>query len=269
MNENFIKLKDDLKTILTKVSKNPSYYYNNWISKVINEKKSTHKDVVEIFKHWTSLVFMNWSNSKPSYNLITEKYNQISDISILQLSVLLTDLSNNKDLAEFLCTIYYCTDHMEYLIELYSNEFQHQKFKEQYKNQISKETDYECGILVDDNLGLIKAVLDNPDMVKSVHLKDQVNTLVKKEWYPIYIADKIAGYKNTGWIRNYFELEKIKSSTPVKRSRGLIFFLINLITYKRGSFFFNPFKTTIFIFAKSVTPFLIPFGSNKITISIK
>jgi len=34
MNENFIKLKDDLKTILTKVSKNPSYYYNNWISKL-------------------------------------------------------------------------------------------------------------------------------------------------------------------------------------------------------------------------------------------
>lgn len=209
MNENFIKLKDDLKTILTKVSKNPSYFYNNWISKVLNEKKATQKDVVEIFKHWTSLVFMNWANSESSDSLITEKYNQISDISILQLSVLLTDLSNNKDLAEFLCTIYDCTDHMEYLIELYSNEFQHQKFKEQYKKQISKETDYECGILVDDNLGLIKAVLDNPDMVKSVHLKDQVNTLVKKEWYPIYIAGNIAGYKNTGWIRNYFELDKI------------------------------------------------------------
>lgn len=63
MNENFIKLKDDLKTILTKVSKNPSYFYNNWISKVLNEKKATQKDVVEIFKHWTSLVFMNWANS--------------------------------------------------------------------------------------------------------------------------------------------------------------------------------------------------------------
>lgn len=209
MNENFIKLKDDLKTILTKVSDNSSYFYNNWISKVISEKKVVYKDVVEIFKYWTSLVFMNWSNSEPSDNLITEKYNQISDISILQLSVLLTDLSNNKDLAEFLCTIYDCIDHMEYLIELYSNEFQHQKFEEQYKNQISKETDYECGILVDDNLGLIKAVLDNPDMVKSVLLKDQVNTLVKKEWYPIYIAGNIAGYKNTGWIRNYFELDKI------------------------------------------------------------
>lgn len=152
---------------------------------------------------------MNWTGSEPIDFFITRKYYQISDISILQLSVLLTDLSNNKDLAEFLCTIYDCTDHMEYLIELYSNEFQRQKFKEQYKNQISKETDYGCGILVDDNLGLIKAVLDNPDMVKSVHLKDQVNTLVKKEWYPIYIADNIAGYKNTGWIRNYFDLENI------------------------------------------------------------
>ena len=35
MNENFIKLKDDLNNILTKVSKSPSYYYNNWITKIV------------------------------------------------------------------------------------------------------------------------------------------------------------------------------------------------------------------------------------------
>nr|DAS28877.1 MAG TPA: hypothetical protein [Caudoviricetes sp.] len=201
MNERFIELKDDLKNILTKVNKSPSYYYNNWITKMINNGKTANKDIVNIFKRWTDPSLTNTLSAK--------RYKEITDISILKLSTLLTDMGNNADLALFLCTIYDCVDHMEYLIELYSNEFQHQKFKEQYKNQISKETDYECGILVDDNLGLIKAVLDNPDMVKSVHLKDQVNTLVKKEWYPIYIADKIAGYKNTGWIRNYFELDKI------------------------------------------------------------
>nr|DAP76049.1 MAG TPA: hypothetical protein [Caudoviricetes sp.] len=201
MNERFIELKDDLKNILTKVNKSPSYYYNNWITKMINNGKTANKDIVNIFKRWTDPSLTNTLSAK--------RYKEITDISILKLSTLLTDMGNNADLALFLCTIYDCVDHMEYLIELYSNEFQHQKFKEQYKNQISKETDYECGILVDDNLGLIKAVLDNPDMVKSVHLKDQVNTLVKKEWYPIYIADNIAGYKNTGWIRNYFELDKI------------------------------------------------------------
>lgn len=98
---------------------------------------------------------------------------------------------------------------MEYLTELYSNQFQHQKFKEQYEKQIKEETNYDRGILVDDNLGLIKAVLEDPDTVISAQLKEQVNTLVKEEWFPIYIADKIAGYKNTGWIRNYFELDKI------------------------------------------------------------
>lgn len=181
---------------------------------MINNGKTANKDIVNIFKRWTDPSLTNTLSAK--------RYKEITDISILKLSTLLTDMGNNADLALFLCTIYDCVDHMEYLIELYSNEFQHQKFKEQYKNQISKETDYECGILVDDNLGLIKAVLDNPDMVKSVHLKDQVNTLVKKEWYPIYIADNIAGYKNTGWIRNYFELDKIGYVDRLKELDGKV-----------------------------------------------
>lgn len=201
MNERFIELKDDLKNILTKVNKSPSYYYNNWITKMINNGKTANKDIVNIFKRWTDPSLTNTLSAK--------RYKEITDISILKLSTLLTDMGNNADLALFLCTIYDCVDHMEYLTELYSNEFQHQKFKEQYEKQIKEETNYDRGILIDDNLGLIKAVLDNPDAVKSINLKEQVNTLVKKEWFPIYIADKIAGYKNTGWIRNYFELDKI------------------------------------------------------------
>lgn len=201
MNERFIELKDDLKNILTKVNKSPSYYYNNWITKMINNGKTANKDIVNIFKRWTDPSLTNTLSAK--------RYKEITDISILKLSTLLTDMGNNADLALFLCTIYDCVDHMEYLIELHSNQFQHQKFKEQYKKQISKEIDYERGILIDDNLGLIKAVLEDPDTVISAQLKEQVNTLVKEEWFPIYIADKIAGYKNTGWIRNYFELDKI------------------------------------------------------------
>ena len=201
MNEKFIELKDDLKNILTKVSKSPSYYYNNWITRMVNNEKTANKDIVNIFKRWIDTSLTNILSDK--------RYKEITEISILKLSTLLTDIGNNADLALFLCTVYDCVDQMEYLIELYSNEFQHQKFKEQYKKQISKEIDYERGILIDDNLGLIKAVLEDPDTVTSAQLKEQVNTLVKKEWFPIYIADKIAGYKNTGWIRNYFELDKI------------------------------------------------------------
>ena len=201
MNENFIKLKDDLKNILTKVNKSPSYYYNNWITKMINNGKTANKDIVNIFKRWTDPSLTNTLSAK--------RYKEITDISILKLSTLLTDMGSNADLALFLCTIYDCVDHMEYLTELYSNQFQHQKFKEQYKKQISKEINYERGILIDDNLGLIKAVLEDPDTVKSTQLKEQVSILVREEWFPIYIADKIAGYKNTGWIRNYFELGKI------------------------------------------------------------
>lgn len=201
MNENFIKLKDDLKNILTKVSKSPSYYYNNWITKMINNGKTANKDIVNIFKRWTDPSLINTLSAK--------RYKEITDISILKLSTLLTDMGNNADLALFLCTIYDCVDHMEYLIELYSNQFQHQKFKEYYKKQIKEETNYDRGILVDDNLGLIKAVLDNPDSVKSINLKEQVNTLVKKEWFPIDIANKVAGYKNTGWVRNYLDLGSI------------------------------------------------------------
>lgn len=201
MNERFIELKDDLKNILIKVNKSPSYYYNNWITKMINNGKTANKDIVNIFKRWTDPSLTNTLSAK--------RYKEITDISILKLSTLLTDMGNNADLALFLCTIYDCVDHMEYLTELYSNQFQHQKFKEQYEKQIKEETNYDRGILVDDNLGLIKAVLEDPDTVISTQLKEQVNTLVKKEWFPIYIADKIAGYKNTGWIRNYFELDKI------------------------------------------------------------
>lgn len=201
MNEKFIELKDDLKNILTKVNKSPSYYYNNWITKMVNNEKTANKDIVNIFKRWIDTSLTNILSDK--------RYKEITNISILKLSTLLTDMGNNADLALFLCTVYDCVDHMEYLIELYSNEFQHQKFKEQYKKQISKEINYERGILIDDNLGLIKAVIENPDTVTSAQLKEQVNTLVKEEWFPIYIADKIAGYKNTGWIRNYFELDKI------------------------------------------------------------
>ena len=201
MNENFIKLKDDLNNILTKVSKSPSYYYNNWITRMVNNKKTANKDIVDIFKRWTDTSLTNILSDK--------RYKEITEISILKLSTLLTDIGNNADLALFLCTIYDCVDQMEYLTELYSNEFQHQKFKEQYEKQISKEIDYERGILIDDNLGLIKAVLEDPDTVKSAQLKEQVSILVREEWFPIYIADKIAGYKNTGWIRNYFELDKI------------------------------------------------------------
>ena len=201
MNENFIKLKDDLNNILTKVSKSPSYYYNNWITKMVNNGQTANKDIVNIFKRWTDPSLTNTLSAK--------RYKEITNISILKLSTLLTDIGNNSDLALFLCTIYDCVDHMEYLIELYSNQFQHQKFKEQYKKQISKEINYERGILIDDNLGLIKAVLEDPDTVKSAQLKEQVSILVREEWFPIYIAGKIAGYKNTGWIRNYFELDKI------------------------------------------------------------
>lgn len=201
MNEKFIELKDDLKNILTKVNKSPSYYYNNWITRMVNNEKTANKDIVNIFKRWTDTSLTNILSDK--------RYKEITEISILKLSTLLTDIGSNADLALFLCTVYDCVDQMEYLIELYSNEFQHQKFKEQYKKQISKEIDYERGILIDDNLGLIKAVLEYPDTVTSAQLKEQVNILVKKEWFPIYIADKIAGYKNTGWIRNYFELDKI------------------------------------------------------------
>ena len=43
MNERFIELKDDLKNILTKVNKSPSYYYNNWITKMIDKSKRTSK----------------------------------------------------------------------------------------------------------------------------------------------------------------------------------------------------------------------------------
>ena len=201
MNKNFIKLKDDLNNILTKVSKSPSYYYNNWITRMINNGKTANKDIVNIFKRWTDPYLTNTLSAK--------RYKEITDISILKLSTLITDIGNNSDLALFLCTIYDCVDHMEYLIELYSNQFQHQKFKEYYKKQISKEINYERGILIDDNLGLIKAVLEDPDTVKSAQLKEQVSILVREEWFPIYIAGKIAGYKNTGWIRNYFELDKI------------------------------------------------------------
>ena len=168
---------------------------------MINNGKTANKDIVNIFKRWTDPSLTNILSAK--------RYKEITDISILKLSTLLTDMGNNADLALFLCTIYDCVDHTEYLIELYSNEFQNQKFKEQYKKQISKEINYERGILIDDNLGLIKAVLEDPDTVKSAQLKEQVSILVREEWFPIYIADKIAGYKNTGWIRNYFELDKI------------------------------------------------------------
>lgn len=201
MNERFIELKDDLKNILTKVNKSPNYYYNNWITKMVNNGQTANKDIVNIFKRWTDPSLTNTLSAK--------RYKEITDISILKLSTLLTDMGNNADLALFLCTIYDCVDHMEYLTELYSNQFQHQKFKEQYEKQIKEETNYDRGILVDDNLGLIKAVLEDLDTVKSAQLKEQVSILVREEWFPIYIADKIAGYKNTGWIRNYFELDKI------------------------------------------------------------
>ena len=168
---------------------------------MVNNGQTANKDIVNIFKRWTDPSLTNTLSAK--------RYKEITDISILKLSTLITDIGNNSDLALFLCTIYDCVDHMEYLIELYSNQFQHQKFKEQYKKQISKEINYERGILIDDNLGLIKAVLEDPDTVKSAQLKEQVSILVREEWFPTYIAGKIAGYKNTGWIRNYFELDKI------------------------------------------------------------
>ncbi len=220
MNEKFIELKDDLKNILNQVNKNPKYYYKNWIEKIINEKKSKHEDIARIFKRWTD---------SPIKNTISEeRYKEITEISILKLTTLLTDLNNNKDLAVFLCTVYDCVDHVDYLEELFSNEFQNQKFKELYENQVSEEINYDKGILIDDNLGLIKKAMVNPEAIKIKALVEQVETLVKKEWTTIGIVDKVVKYKNTRWVRNYIELDKVGYIKHLKVLDGQVMADVNM-----------------------------------------
>ena len=205
----FEQLKKDVELILDSIYKNPEYYYENWIFRIIHSKTPKNKEVKEIFTKWHKAFSDIAEDPKDRVEIITTMDKVIYKTSVLKLATLLTNSKTNKEIIDFLCTVYECQDKKELAIEIFSNKIQNNIFKEKYNECKEEMIDYDKGLLVLDNLGIIEGITACPDKYTEFSFYDQLRSLTTGGWNTTPILSGLVSKEDFHDVRDFLDLEKM------------------------------------------------------------
>lgn len=205
----FEQLKNDLELVLDTVYKYPKTSYENWIYRIIHSEKYDHKKLKEIFTKWHNAFKELTEQSKLDLDIVKEVDEIIYKTSLLKLATLLTKSETNKNIIDFLCTVYDCQDKKELASEVFSNKMQNSIFEEQYAAKKEGSIGYDKGLLVLDNLGIIEQMIVHPDRYTSFPFYDQLRRLTTKGWDITPVVSELVPEEDFHETRDYLSLERM------------------------------------------------------------
>ena len=205
----FEQLKHDVELVLNTVYKHPKTSYENWIYRIIHSKKSAHKELKEIFTKWYDTFKELTEQSKLDLDIVKTMDEVIYKTSLLKLSTLLTKSETNKNIIDFLCTVYDCQDKKELASEIFSNKMQNSIFEEQYTAKKKGSIGYDKGLLVLDNLGIIEHMIVRPGDYISFPFYDQLQRLTTGGWDITPVVEELVPEEDFRVVRDYLNLERM------------------------------------------------------------
>lgn len=205
----FEQMKKDVELVLEEVYNDPEYYYENWIFRIIHSKGPKSEEIKNIFTKWHSSFTEVAEQCKLNIDVIKVVDKAIYKTSVLKLAALLTDSKTNKDIFDFLCSVYGCSDKHELAVEVFSNKMQNKMFKEQRRKLKKEMIGNENGILVLDNLGIIEKSMVIPHHYVSFPFYKQIANVTYGGWDETPIVSGFVGKKEFSLCRNYLRLSEV------------------------------------------------------------
>lgn len=205
----FEQLKHDVELVLDAVYKHPLTYYGTWILRIVNNEKPKSKEIKEIFTKWYNAFSKLTEQSKLDLDVVKTMDQVIYKTSILKLAVLLTSPETNKDIFDFLCTVYDCQDKKELASVVFSNKMQHEIFEEQHTAKKKGSIGYDKGLLVLDNLGIIEGMMVQPRQYSGLSFYPQLQRLINGEWEVTPIVEELVYEEDFYKDRDYLNLERM------------------------------------------------------------
>lgn len=208
----FEQLKQDVELVLDEVYSNSEYYYRNWIYRIIHEKEdyfNKRKEIKAIFKKWYDAFKKITENPKDRLDMITTMDKIVYKTSVLKFAKLITSPDTNKEIFDFLCLVYRCTIAKDRAVEFFSNKMQNTIFTEEHDKLRKKFINYDRGVLVLDNLGIIEKALIVPHHFVSFPFYDQITNIVNRNWDNIPIVSELVSKTEFSMCRNYLSLGKM------------------------------------------------------------
>ena len=205
----FEQMKNDVELVLEEVYNDPEYYYENWIFRIIHSKGPKSEEIKNIFTKWHSSFTEVAEQCKLNIDVIKVVDKAIYKTSVLKLAALLTDSKTNKDIFDFLCSVYGCSDKHELAVEVFSNKMQNKMFKEQRRKLKKEMIGSENGILVLDNLGIIEQMLIQPERYRSFPFYNQLFSLTTGKWDLTNIVSELVPEEDFHEVRDYIDLDRM------------------------------------------------------------
>lgn len=205
----FEQLKHDVELVLDSVYKHPKTSYQYWIYRIIHSEKYNHKELKEIFTKWHNAFKELTEQSKLDLDIIKTMDEIIYKTSLLKLATLLTKSETNKNIIDFLCTVYDCQDKKELASEVFSNKMQNSIFDEQYVAKKEGSIGYDKGLLVLDNLGIIEQMIVHPDRYINLPFYDQLQRLTTGGWDITPVVSELVPEEDFHVVRDYLNLERM------------------------------------------------------------
>lgn len=208
----FEKLKHDVEFILNEVYTDSEYYYRNWMYRIIHEREdyfNKRKEIKAIFKKWHNVFKKITEDPKDRLDMITTMDKIIYKTSVLKFAKLLTDPNTNKEIIDFLCLVYRCPTSKNRAVEFFSNKMQNTIFTEEHSKLRKKFINYDNGVLVLDNLGIIEKALIVPHHFVSFPFYNQITNIVNRNWEDIPIVSELVSKKEFNMCRDYLSLGKM------------------------------------------------------------
>lgn len=208
----FEQLKHDVELVLDEVYTDSEYYYRNWVYRIIHEKEDffdKRKEIKAIFNKWHNTFKKITENPKDHLDMITTMDKIIYKTSVLKFAKLITSPNTNKEIFDFLCLVYRCTAEKDRVVEFFSNKMQNTIFTEEHNELRKKFINYDRGVLVLDNLGIIEKALIVPHHFVSFPFYDQITNIVNRNWNDIPIVSELVSKREFNMCRNYLSLGKM------------------------------------------------------------
>lgn len=172
-------------------------------------KNTTIKKLKEIFIRWHNAFKELTEQSKLDLDVVKTMDEVIYKTNLLKLATLLTKSKTNKNIFDFLCTVYDCQDKKELASEVFSNKMQNSIFEEQYEAKKEGSIGYDKGLLVLDNLGIIEQMIVHPDRYTGFPFYKQLQQLTTKGWDITPVVSELVPEEDFHEVRDYLDLERM------------------------------------------------------------
>lgn len=205
----FEQLKHDVEFILNEVYTDPMYYYRNWMHRIIHDNGyllKNRKEIKDIFKKWHNVFKKIVENPEDRSDMVASMDKIIHKTSVLKFAKLITDPDTNKEIIDFLCLVYQCPTAKDRALEFFSNKMQNTIFTEGHNKQRKQFINYNKGVLVLDNLGIIEKSMVIPNHYVSFPFYNQIVSVANSDFNEIPIASGLVGKKEFNICRNYLHL---------------------------------------------------------------